>query len=70
MIRPVFDLLKQIKEINFGVIFTTAYEKYAVQAFKFSAIDYLLKPVDPDELVRGVDKLKYRISKRTDIGKI
>src|SRR5690348_2503194 len=38
-----FDLLKQVPEINFEVIFTTAYDKYAVQAFRFSAIDYLLK---------------------------
>ncbi|HRN57574.1 MAG TPA: LytTR family DNA-binding domain-containing protein, partial [Agriterribacter sp.] len=58
-----FDLLKQVGEINFDVIFTTAYEKYAVQAFKFSAIDYLLKPVDADELKQAVAKLEQRLSK-------
>src|SRR5690349_2759635 len=49
-----FDLLRQLDEINFEVIFTTAHEKYAVQAFKFSAIDYLLKPVDADDLKQAV----------------
>ena len=52
-----FDLLQQLPEKNFDVIFVTAYEKYAIQAFKFSAIDYLLKPVDPDDLKQAVDKL-------------
>lgn len=52
-----FDILKQIGAKNFDVIFVTAYEKYAVQAFKFSAIDYLLKPVDPEDLKQAVEKL-------------
>lgn len=58
-----FDLLKQVNDIHFDVIFTTAYEKYAVQAFKFSAIDYLLKPVDADELRQAVEKLEKRMMK-------
>lgn len=57
-----FDLLKSLDEINFDVIFTTAYEKYAVQAFKFSAIDYLLKPIDGIELKNAIDKLQERLS--------
>lgn len=57
-----FDMLKSFDEINFDVIFTTAYEKYAVQAFKFSAIDYLLKPIDGTELKNAVDKLQERLS--------
>jgi two-component system, LytTR family, response regulator len=52
-----FELLQQLDEINFEVIFTTAYEKYAVQAFKFSALDYLLKPVAAEDLQQAVNKL-------------
>jgi two-component system, LytTR family, response regulator len=58
-----FDLLQQISNIDFDVIFTTAYEKYAVQAFKFSAIDYLLKPIAADDLDQAVNKLKVKFSK-------
>jgi two-component system LytT family response regulator len=55
--RTGFDILKEIQEINFDVIFTTAFEKFAVQAFKFSAIDFLLKPIVEDDLRLAVDKL-------------
>lgn len=44
------------EEVNFGIIFTTAYNEYAVQAFKFSAIDYLLKPIAPEELAEAVKR--------------
>lgn len=57
-----FDLLKQVGNIHFNIIFTTAYDKYAVQAFKFSAIDYLLKPVDADDLKQAIKKLEEKIS--------
>ena len=57
-----FDLLEQIGEINFEVIFTTAHNEYAVKAFKFSAIDYLLKPIDIDELVNAVTKAGKKIN--------
>ncbi len=56
-----FDLLEQLHQVNFAVIFATAYDQYAVQAFKFSATDYLLKPIDPDQLINAVDKLKSEI---------
>lgn len=59
-----FDFLKQLPEINFEVIFTTAYDKYAVQAFKFSALDYLLKPVDANELQTAVNKLSEKFSQK------
>ncbi len=58
-----FDVLRNFTTINFEVIFTTAYEKYAVQAFKFSAIDYLLKPIDIEDLKQGMERLKGKIAK-------
>lgn len=51
-----FDLLEKIRDASFSVIFTTAFDEYAIKAFKFSAIDYLLKPIDPDELIEAVSK--------------
>ncbi|GAA4233332.1 LytTR family DNA-binding domain-containing protein [Postechiella marina] len=53
-----FDFLKEIGQINFNVIFTTAFETYAVEAFRFSALDYLLKPIDKDDFHETVLKLK------------
>jgi len=52
-----FDILEILGDISFQVIFTTASDAFAIKAFKFSAIDYLLKPVDPDELMEAVNKL-------------
>src|SRR5688572_3520913 len=57
-----FDLLTKLKEINFEVIFTTAYTEYAIKAFKFSAIDYLLKPIDIEDLKKAVRKVEKRVS--------
>ncbi|MFT3681041.1 MAG: LytTR family DNA-binding domain-containing protein [Ferruginibacter sp.] len=51
-----FELLEQFEEIPFTVIFTTSYDQYAIKAIRFSALDYLLKPVDPKELVAAVHK--------------
>jgi two-component system LytT family response regulator len=54
-----FDLLEILGDnINFKVIFTTASDAFAIKAFKFSAVDYLLKPIDPDDLMAAVEKLK------------
>ncbi|HEV9035902.1 MAG TPA: LytTR family DNA-binding domain-containing protein [Puia sp.] len=58
-----FDLLDRIPVIDFDIIFVTAYEQYAIRAFKFSAIDYLLKPVDPDDLLQAVSRLQQRRTK-------
>lgn len=52
-----FDLLKRAENIDFNIIFTTAYDEYALKAFKYSAIDYLLKPIDPLELIDAVGKV-------------
>ena len=56
-----FDLLKQCGEINFEIIFVTAYDQYGIQAIKFSALDYLLKPIDIDELKAAVAKARKAI---------
>jgi len=52
-----FDILNHFTEIPFFTIFITAYDKHAIQAFKFSALDYLLKPIDIDEFRGAIDKL-------------
>jgi len=57
-----FDLLNRLNEINFEVIFTTAYSEYAIKAFKFSAIDYLLKPIDIEELKAGLVKVEKKVN--------
>ena len=51
-----FDLLKKIEKITSRIVFTTAYDQYAIKAFKFNAIDYLLKPIDKAELIAAVKK--------------
>jgi two-component system, LytTR family, response regulator len=56
--RTGFDLLRECGTINFKIIFTTAYDRFAIQAIKFSAIGYLLKPVDQDDLAEALNKLK------------
>ncbi len=57
-----FDLLKKIPEPTFQLIFTTAFNQYAIQAFKCSAIDYLLKPIDPVELFNALQRAKENIN--------
>ena len=57
-----FDLLQSLDTLDFDVIFTTAYEQYALKAIKFSALDYLLKPIDINELKQAIHKL---VKKRT-----
>ena len=52
-----FDFLEQCPNRRFDVVFTTAYSAYAIRAFKYSAIDYLLKPIDVDELRRAVERV-------------
>ena len=53
-----FDVLKGLSFTGFQVIFITAHEKYALKAIKFSALDFLLKPIDADDLVEAVNKAK------------
>lgn len=61
-----FDLLKKVKEQNFHVIFTTAFDQFAIKAFRFSALDYLLKPIDIDELKAAVDKFLKRVETESE----
>jgi len=56
-----FDMLRQLDEIDFEIVFTTAYDNYAIKAFKVSAIDYLLKPIDRQELVNAVLLVKEKL---------
>lgn len=59
-----FDFLENVKELSFQVIFITAYDQYALQALKNGAIDYILKPVDIEELEAAIDKAINSTSKQ------
>ena len=56
-----FDMLKKIGQINFEVIFTTAFDQYAINAIRISALDYLLKPIDDEDLSIAIEKCKERL---------
>lgn len=55
-----FRLLEELGTINFDVIFTTAFDQFAIKAIKFSALDYLLKPIIPEELISAVNRVKVK----------
>jgi two-component system LytT family response regulator len=57
-----FDLLRELNVHSFEIVFTTAYDKYGIQAVKFAAIDYLLKPINSEELKEAVRKVVQRAS--------
>lgn len=59
-----FDLLEQMNDFDFDIIFITAFDEYAFKAFKFSALDYLLKPINIDELIVAVNKANEQKSVR------
>lgn len=59
-----FEMLQKLEHITFDVIFVTAYDKFAVKAFDYSAVDYLLKPVSKEKLIRSVDKIQKRNQKQ------
>lgn len=60
-----FDLLQRMKPINFKVIFITGHEDFAIRAFRFSAIDYLLKPLEANQLIEAVKKAEDSLGKET-----
>jgi len=57
-----FDVLKRLPNRNFEVIFVTAYDHYGIQAVKFAAFDYLLKPIDIDELMNAVNNAEHKLA--------
>lgn len=61
-----FDLLEIVPDIHFQLIFTTAHDEHAVRAFRFAAIDYLLKPIDPDELKSAIQKAKINLGNQSN----
>ena len=65
-VKSGFDILNEISEKNFEIIFVTAHAEYALKAFKYSAADYLLKPVMEDQLVEAVARVGEKIKSKTD----
>lgn len=69
-----FDILENITKmqgkVNTNIVFITAHEKYAIKAFRFSALDFLLKPVDPDELQQVIAKIKSSIENKFSFSNI
>jgi len=59
-----FDLLEMLPERNFDIIFITAYNNWAIKAFKYSAVDYILKPIDIDELIEAINKVEKNSSSK------
>jgi len=51
-----FDLLDRFPSLNFHVVFTTAFDDFALKAFKYSAVDYLLKPIAPEDFIQAIDR--------------
>jgi two-component system LytT family response regulator len=62
-----FDLLNQLRPLTFQVIFVTAFDNYAIRAIRYSAVDYLLKPIDIDELVSAVERVAERSQQKSII---
>lgn len=62
-----FELLTQLGKFSFKVVFVTAYDQFGIKAVKFQAFDYLLKPVDPEELKEVIEKFEESLSNVTDI---
>lgn len=60
-----FDLLNQLQPVDFKIIFVTAFDNYAIRAFKYSAVDYLLKPVDIDDLVSAIGRVEEKAADHT-----
>ena len=62
-----FEFLENCKEKNFAIVFTTAYNEYAIQAIKNAALDYLLKPIDVEELINAIEKCEKKFTNKTQL---
>lgn len=60
-----FEMLEVIEEIKFHIVFTTAYDQFAARAFRVSAVDYLLKPIDGNDLIEAVSKAKKTVGEKS-----
>lgn len=65
-----FEMLQYLHFKEFDIVFTTAFDAYAIKAFKVNAIDYLLKPIEPEELIKAVDKAKSKLEKNIHLNRI
>jgi two-component system, LytTR family, response regulator len=61
-----FQMLEALENIDFTLVFLTAYDRFAIRAFKFSAFDYLLKPVDEEEIIKTIQKVESRLDTQTE----
>ena len=61
-----FEMLEMLDHIDFCIVFTTAYDKFAARAFRISAVDYLLKPVDEDRLIEAMQRVEKRLMEKGD----
>jgi two-component system, LytTR family, response regulator len=65
--KLVFELLEQIDYRRYNIVFTTAYESYAFKAFKFEAVDYLLKPYSPKEVIKVIENVRQKVNSSPDL---
>ena len=65
-----FDLLDKLDKIDFQLIFITAFNEYAVKAFKINALDYILKPIDLEELKKGIEKAQRQLDSKDTLNKL
>jgi two-component system, LytTR family, response regulator len=68
--RDGFDLLNELSPVRFEIIFVTAHNEYTIQAFKYSAVDYLLKPVEEDLLIEAVSRAAQRINNKASANQV
>lgn len=64
-VQSGFDMLRMFDEIDFRIVFVTAHDEFAFQAFEFSAMDYILKPIDYTKLIRAIQKVELSISQNS-----